>query len=149
MILTKLDRKKQNSFGKTTSYNIISMIILNNNYESVMSLCRKVQIVLQINSQSRKKLLNKISLRKSIFIVQTCFYFPHHRHHIEVTNSLLCQNTQYNGCTRCVVNELAQRPKFRSGDTDTSRDSTPRPLDRQSRAQTTELQPATCGKLRR
>ena len=82
-----------------------------------MSLCRKVQIVLQINSQSRKKLLKKISLRKSIFIVQTCFYFPHHRHHIEVTNSLLCRNTHYYGCTRCVVHELAQRPKFRSGDT--------------------------------
>ena len=45
-------------------------------------------------------------------MVQTCFYFPHHRHHIEVTNSLLCRNTQYYGCTRCVVNELAQRPNF-------------------------------------
>ena len=76
-------------------YIIISMIILNNYYETIISLCRKVQIVLQINSQFRKKLLKKISLRKSIFIVQTCFYFPHHRHHIEVTNSLLCRNTQY------------------------------------------------------
>ena len=31
-------REKQNSFGKTTSYNIISMIILNNNYETIMTL---------------------------------------------------------------------------------------------------------------
>ena len=118
MILTKLERKKKVS-EKQHHTNIISMIILNNNYETIMSLCRKVQIVLQINSQSRKKLFKKISLRKSIFIVQTCFYFPHRRHHIEVTNSLLCRNTQYYGCTRCVVNELAQRqrPKFRSGDT--------------------------------
>ena len=54
MILTKLEREKQTSFGKTSSYNIISMIILNNNYETIMSLCRKVQIVLQINSQSRQ-----------------------------------------------------------------------------------------------
>ena len=84
MILTKLEREKQTSFGKTSSYNIISMIILNTNYETIMSLCRKVQIVLQINSQSRQiikstvKLYKKISLplRKSIFIVQTCFYFP-------------------------------------------------------------------------
>ena len=90
----------------------------NNNYETMLSLCRKVEIVLKINSQSRQNLFKQISLRKSIFIVQTCFYFPHHRHHIEVTNSLLCRNTQYYyGCTRCVVNELAQRPKFRSGDT--------------------------------
>ena len=54
MILTKLEREKQTSFGKTSSYNIISMIILNNNYETIMSLCRKVQIVLQLNSQSRQ-----------------------------------------------------------------------------------------------
>ena len=53
MILTKLEREKQTSFGKTSSYNIISMIILNINYETIMSLCRKVQIVLQLNSQSR------------------------------------------------------------------------------------------------
>ena len=53
MILTKLEREKQISFGKTSSYNIISMIILNTNYENIISLCRKVQIVLQINSQSR------------------------------------------------------------------------------------------------
>ena len=54
MILTKLEREKQTSFGKTSSYNIISMIILNTNYETIMSLCRKVQNVLQINSQSRQ-----------------------------------------------------------------------------------------------
>ena len=30
--------ENQNSFGKTTSYNIISVIILNNNYETIMSL---------------------------------------------------------------------------------------------------------------
>ena len=148
MILTKLERKNQNSFGKRTSYNIISMIILNNNYETIMSLCRKVQIVLQINSQSRKKLLKKISLRKSIFIVQTCFYFPHHRHHIEVTNSLLCRNTQYYGCTGYAMcgKRTCPTPQFRSGDThsESGRDS----LDRQSRALTAELQPATCGKLR-
>ena len=55
MILTpfnKVGERKQTSFGKTSSYNIISMIILNTNYETIMSLCRKVQIVLQINSQS-------------------------------------------------------------------------------------------------
>ena len=54
MILTKLEREKQTSFGETSSYNIISMIIPNTNYETIMSLCRKVQIVLQINSQSRQ-----------------------------------------------------------------------------------------------
>ena len=54
MILTKLEGEKQTSFGKTSSYNIISMIILNINYETIMSLCRKVQIVLQLNSQSRQ-----------------------------------------------------------------------------------------------
>ena len=54
------------------------------------------------------------------------------------------------GCTRCVVNKIAQHPKFRSGDshTVTHWDSTPCPLDGQSRALTTELQRATCGKLR-
>ena len=73
---------------------------------------------------------------------------------IEVTNSLLCRNTQYYGCTRCVVNELAKRPKFRRDEGEaatlslTHWDSTPRPLDRQSRALTTELERATCGKLR-
>ena len=36
MILTKLEREKQTSFGKTSSYNIISMIILNINYETVV-----------------------------------------------------------------------------------------------------------------
>ena len=35
MILTKLEREKQTSFGKTSSYNIISMIILNTNYETI------------------------------------------------------------------------------------------------------------------
>ena len=56
--------------------------------------------------------------------------------------------------TRCLVNELAEVSR-RSGDTvkchsltDTDWDSTPRPLGRQSRALTTELERATCGKLR-
>ena len=74
---------------------------------------------------------------------------PHHRHHnIEVTNSLLCRHTQYYGCrplgsTRCLVNELAERPRpsFEAKSATLS-------LTRQSRALTTELERATCGKLR-
>ena len=161
MILTKLERKIQNSFGKTTSYNIISMIIVNTNYETIMSLCRKVQIVLQINSQSRqnykkygktyvyKKIVEKIDI-----YCTNMFLLPSIIDTIEVTNSLLCRNTQYYGGTRCVVNELAERPKFRRDEGEaatlslTHWDSTPRPLDRQSRALTTELERATCGKLR-
>ena len=56
--------------------------------------------------------------------------------------------------TRCLVNELAERPrpsfeaKRRHCHSLTHWDSTPRPLGRQSRALTTELERATCGKLR-
>ena len=62
---------------------------------------------------------------------------------------MLKYTTTY-GCTRCLVNELAQRPKFRRlrRHCHCHWDSTTRPLNRQSRALTTELQLATCGKLR-
>ena len=107
MILTKLEREKQTSFGKTSSYNyiIISMIILNTNYETIMSLCRKVQIVLQINSQSRQnykstvKLYKKniVSIEKIDIYCTNMFLFPPIIDTIiiiEVTNSLLCRHTQ-------------------------------------------------------
>ena len=98
MILTKLEREKQTSFGKTSSYNIISMIILNTNYETIMSLCRKVQNVLQINSQSRQ---NLIFFKKSTktFIMST--------YTVSTTDVTP---------TRCLVNELAEVSR-RSGDT--------------------------------
>ena len=68
MILTKLERKnKIVSEKQHHTIIIISMIILNNNYETIMSLCRKVQIVLQINSQSRKKLLKNIVEKIDIY----------------------------------------------------------------------------------
>ena len=73
MILTKLEREKQTSFGKTSSYNIIiSMIILNTNYETIMSLCRKVQIVLQIIIASPDKIINSTVKRykKNIVAVE-------------------------------------------------------------------------------
>ena len=85
---------------------------------------------------------------------------PHHRHHIEVTNSLLyiyvdIHSTTDVAPTRCLVNELAERPrpsfeaKRRHCQVSlTHGNSTPRPLGRQSRALTTELERETCGKLR-
>ena len=39
------------------------MIILNTNYETIMSLCRKVQIVLPINSQSRQNKIIKSTVK--------------------------------------------------------------------------------------
>ena len=56
-ILTKLIWT-QKSFGKTTSYNIMSMIILNN-YETIMSLCRdnhNVGLILNVSDHSVEKL---------------------------------------------------------------------------------------------
>ena len=53
-----------------------------------------------------------------------------------------------------MVNELAERPKFRRDEGEaatlslTHWDSTPRPIDSQSRSLTTELERTTCGKLR-
>ena len=60
------------------------MIILNTNYETIMSLCRKVQIVLQINSQSRIFFINYgKTIKKNIVAVEkidiyctNMFYFP-------------------------------------------------------------------------
>ena len=55
-ILTKLIRT-QNGFSKTTSYNIISMIILNN-YETIMSLCvctDNHNVILNVSDRSVEK----------------------------------------------------------------------------------------------
>ena len=47
------------------------MIILNTNYETIMSLCPQVQIVLQINSQSRKNYKKYVKLyNKKIVAVE-------------------------------------------------------------------------------
>ena len=81
------------SFSKTTSYNIISMIILND-YETIMSLhihrqsqcnperfrsfCRQIS---QSRQNSRKCKLHKKSLIEKIDIYINNVYVPHHRHH--------------------------------------------------------------------
>ena len=102
------------------------MIILDTNYETIMSLCRKVQIVLQINSQSRQNYKtygtkldtkNIVAVEKIDIYCTNMFLLLHIIDTIiEVTNSLLCRHTQYYGCrplrpTRCLVNELGERPR--------------------------------------
>ena len=77
-----------------------------------------------------------------------------------MTNSLLCRHTQYYGCSSYAMfgkrTSRTPQAKFRGEAATLSsvthslshRDSTLRPLGRQSRALTTELERATCGKLR-
>ena len=64
MILTKLIWT-QTSFGKTTSYNIISMIILNN-YETIMSLCTdNHNVILNVSDRSVEKLASPDKILES------------------------------------------------------------------------------------
>ena len=64
MILTKLIWI-QKSFGKTTSYNIISMIILNN-YETIMSLCTdNHNVILNVSYRSVEKLASPDKILES------------------------------------------------------------------------------------
>ena len=95
-------------------------------------------------------------MRKSIFIVQTCFYFPP-----------IIESTPYRSDQQLIMSthsttdvgpyamfgkrtSRTPQAKFRAtlSLTHCHWDSTPRPLGRQSRALTTELERATCGKLR-
>ena len=55
----------QKSFGKTTSYNIISMIILNN-YETIMSLCTdNHNVILNVSDRSVEKLASPDKILES------------------------------------------------------------------------------------
>ena len=63
-ILTKLIWT-QTSFGKTTSYNVISMIILNN-YETIMSLCTdNHNVILNVSERSVEKLASPDKILES------------------------------------------------------------------------------------
>ena len=63
-ILTKLIWT-QKSFSKTTSYNIISMIILNN-YETIMSLCTdNHNVILNVSDRSVEKLASPDKILES------------------------------------------------------------------------------------
>ena len=63
-ILTKLIWKKK-SFGKTTSYNTISMIILNN-YKTIMSLCiDNHNVIMQGSDRSVEKLASLDNILES------------------------------------------------------------------------------------
>ena len=63
-ILTKLIWT-QKSFGKTTSYDIISMIILNN-YETIMSLCTdNHNVILNVSDRSVEKLASPDKILES------------------------------------------------------------------------------------
>ena len=63
-ILTKLIWT-QKSFGKTTSYNIISMIILNN-YETIMSLCTdNHNVILNVSDRSVEELASPDKILES------------------------------------------------------------------------------------
>ena len=81
------------------------------------------------------------------------FLLRHHRHHRSDQQFIMSKYTVLRMyAMTCVVNELAQRPKFRGADTVTlgmgfDPATTQSSLQRQSRALTTELQRATCGKL--